>query len=412
MQAAIDRQLKQHVAPGNGGVSQEMWVAAPAEVRRRERRVIELILRTGLAPKILRRKQMIFLPKAQAVDPTLDNSKGLPPRRPITVQSAFANRVFLVIKHFVENGIPSSPLQHGFRRDRSVADAAILTTLLIERAKEIFEPLLLVSKDCLKCYDRIPSWVMELLYLGMGVSETARRLMIDFLGPGGISVRTAFGWLTTGEREFGIGQGSILAILHIGFYMDCLQDQLAKCSDPVQIRHHQEGHGIDIGSTMFVDDQLDVSTSYNCLLDRARITNLFTGKFATGGVFGSAKSFQMYIAEPEKHYPAVLLNDGRGTPQPVQVVAPEQGFKHLGIYQAGEDQWAASLEPAWQKLVSDADRVKCLGLTLPEFRYVVNHIWIPRLRYRMVLGGAIGMAAKVDIFIRQVARAVLHYLFL
>ncbi|KAE8899716.1 hypothetical protein PF003_g16167 [Phytophthora fragariae] len=163
---------------------------------------------------------------------------------------------------------------------------------------------------------------------------------------------------------------------------------------------------------MFVDDQLDVSTSYNCLLDRARITNLFTGKFATGGVFGSAKSFQMYIAEPEKHYPAVLLNDGRGTPQPVQVVAPEQGFKHLGIYQAGEDQWAASLEPAWQKLVSDADRVKCLGLTLPEFRYVVNHIWIPRLRYRMVLGGAIGMAAKVDIFIRQVARAVLHYLFL
>ncbi|GMF57755.1 unnamed protein product [Phytophthora fragariaefolia] len=126
------------------------------------------------------------------------------------------------------------------------------------------------------------------------------------------------------SSNFGIGQGSILVILHIGVYMDCLQDQLAKCSDPVQIRHRQEGHGIDIGSTMFVDDQLDVSTTFNGLLDRARITNLFTGKFATRGVFGSAKSFQMYIANPVEHYPAVLLNDGRGTPQPVQVVPPSR----------------------------------------------------------------------------------------
>lgn len=86
--------------------------------------------------------------------------------------------------------------------------------------------------------------------------------MIDLVGPGEIEVRTATGWLTTGEREFGTGQGSILAILHIGVYMDCLQEQLAKCTDAVQIRHHQAGTGINIGSTMFVDDQLDVSTSY------------------------------------------------------------------------------------------------------------------------------------------------------
>ncbi|OWZ11669.1 hypothetical protein PHMEG_00015278 [Phytophthora megakarya] len=49
------------------------------KIRNRERRVIERILRTGLAPKILRRKQMIFLPKTKTIDPTLDNSKGLPP---------------------------------------------------------------------------------------------------------------------------------------------------------------------------------------------------------------------------------------------------------------------------------------------------------------------------------------------
>ncbi|EGZ14608.1 hypothetical protein PHYSODRAFT_438951, partial [Phytophthora sojae] len=119
MQTEIDRQLQQHVAPGYGGISQEMWIAAPAAIRNRERRVIELILRTGKAPPILRRKQMIFLPKAATVDPTLDNTKGLPPWRPITVQSALASRLFLVVKRYVEPGIPISKMQHGFQRDRT-----------------------------------------------------------------------------------------------------------------------------------------------------------------------------------------------------------------------------------------------------------------------------------------------------
>ncbi|KAI9989254.1 hypothetical protein PInf_019415 [Phytophthora infestans] len=74
--------------------------------------------------------------------------------------------------------------------------------------------------DCLKCYDRIPAWVIELIYLGLGVPDTVKKLMIDLLGPGEIEVRASFGWIATGEREFGIGQGSILAILHIGVYMD------------------------------------------------------------------------------------------------------------------------------------------------------------------------------------------------
>ncbi|KAF4136487.1 hypothetical protein GN958_ATG14303 [Phytophthora infestans] len=161
--------------------------------------------------------------------------------------------------------------------------------------------------------------------------------MIDLLGPGEIEVRTSFGWIATGEREFGIGQGSILAYFHIGVYMDCLQEQLEKSVDPVVIRLSQKGHGINIASTMFVDDQLDVTTSYNGLVDRARVTNMFTGKYATGGVFGSAKSFQMYLARSTEHYPAVHLNDGHGIPQPVQIVSPKQGFKHLGIYKGGED---------------------------------------------------------------------------
>lgn len=76
MQTDIDRQLKKHVAPGYGGISQEMWIAAPETIRARERKIIDLILKSGRAPAILRRKQMVFLPKAAHVDPTLDNAKA------------------------------------------------------------------------------------------------------------------------------------------------------------------------------------------------------------------------------------------------------------------------------------------------------------------------------------------------
>ncbi|RQM21573.1 hypothetical protein B5M09_013019 [Aphanomyces astaci] len=37
-----------------------------------------------------------------------------------------------------------------------------------------------------------------------------------------IDIRTAFVWLDGGIREFGLGQGSILAVMHIGYYMDVL----------------------------------------------------------------------------------------------------------------------------------------------------------------------------------------------
>ncbi|KAG6964295.1 hypothetical protein JG688_00007770, partial [Phytophthora aleatoria] len=252
MQQSIDRQLKKHVAPGYGGISQEMWIAAPERIRARARRVIELILRTGRAPPIVRRKQKIFLPKATTVDPTLDNSKGLPPWRPIPVQAALYSRLLLVLKHYVEPGIPLCGMQHGSKNNRTVIDAALLVALLIERALAKHESLLMVSKDCLKCFDRISRWCMDLIYRGLGVPDVPRRLMMNLLQHGVVDVRTAFGWLSTGFREFGIGQGPILSILHIACYMNCLQEQLAQCPDPVSIVNHQESHGIGTSSTLLL----------------------------------------------------------------------------------------------------------------------------------------------------------------
>ncbi|EGZ19571.1 hypothetical protein PHYSODRAFT_488058 [Phytophthora sojae] len=137
MQIEIDCGLRKHVAPGYGGISQEMWIAAPPPIRAHERRIISLVLSTGLVPSILLRKQMVFLPKTAAVDTTLRLSAGLPPWRPITVQSSLASRLQLVIKRYADRRVENCKMQHGFQHTRTVQDASLLTGLLVERAHEL-----------------------------------------------------------------------------------------------------------------------------------------------------------------------------------------------------------------------------------------------------------------------------------
>ncbi|RHZ01518.1 hypothetical protein DYB35_011986, partial [Aphanomyces astaci] len=94
MQARCDRSLHTRVSPGYRGVSQELWIAAPICIRDRERAIINVILRTGLVPPILGRKQMIYLAKSATAHGVINLDPGLPPWRPITVQSAFSSRIF------------------------------------------------------------------------------------------------------------------------------------------------------------------------------------------------------------------------------------------------------------------------------------------------------------------------------
>ncbi|GMF40651.1 unnamed protein product [Phytophthora fragariaefolia] len=159
---------------------------------------------------------------------------------------------------------------------------------------------------------------------------------------------------------------------------------------------------------MFVDDQTDITTSIAGLQERAEVTNVFSGNNGTGGVFGAAKSFVKQVGGNRTSDLTISLNDGMGHPKPVQVVAPAQGFKHLGIQQGGVDQWESSIAGTWARLVDDLQRIRHMDLPLAGYRYIVNCIWIPRVRYRMVLGGAIQFAPRIDTFIRQAAREVLR----
>ncbi|ETV65964.1 hypothetical protein H257_17442 [Aphanomyces astaci] len=295
MQARCDRSLHTRVSPGYGGVSQELWISASACIRERERTVINLILRTCLVPPILEHKQMIYLAKSAIARGVVNLDLGLPPWRPIIVQTA------------------------------------------------------------------LNSWVMEYIYRKLGVPSLPRQLMDHFLEASQIDIRTVFGWLDGGIRT--------------------------------QTR--------TISSLLFVDDALDISTSYSVIQDRAKISNYFTGQSASGGVFGADKLFLFYLSPHA--YPAITLNDGLGNPQPIRVVAPSEAF---GTW-AYHNQWEKTTRTVWLKLNTQAPAIAPRGLGKRELQYI-NAVWIPSVLFRTAISDTINIAPALDTLFRKTTRRVLR----
>lgn len=413
MQQACDRRLSKHVSPGHGGVSQEMWVAAPAQIRTRERKIINLILRTSYAPTILKHRQLVFLLKKSDGYSIVNLEDKLPPWRPIMVQPALASRIGMVVRDYVGRRIPNHELQFGFKSDRIAHDAALLTRLIWEMALEKKTPIFLVSKDCEKCFDRVTAWVMEYIYLQLGVPPGAISLMMNFLAAGQVDIKTSFGWLDGGVREFGLGQGSIYSVLHIVYFFDVLQRALQKGTNGVEIKHHQnqltndQPTTIQICSHTFVDDTKDIATTYEGIKQRIEVSNMFTGINGTGSVYNNEKSFFMYYDPQGKHYETIQLHNGLGIPKPITLVAPNEGFKDLGIQQ-GTGQWLSTTQGTYNKIEMQAKQVQSKTLHRKKLQYIANGVWDPSMEYRGVVGDVGPVANAIDILKRKVARSTLR----
>ncbi|EGZ11184.1 hypothetical protein PHYSODRAFT_318057 [Phytophthora sojae] len=223
---------------------------------------------------------------------------------------------------------------------------------------------------------------MAYIYKRIGVPKLLYDILMGFLGPGEIDIRTAFGWVSSGKREFGLGQGSVLSIRHIGYYMDVLMQRQDQGPDAVIITHSQGAEPHQIAATVLVDDVIDVATTRSDIEHRVAVSNVFTGIHGTGGVFGASKSFLL---------------------QAVTIVSPAEGFKHLGIIQSTDDVWSATFAPVWNALRREADIITRLQLTVTNS----SILWLPRVQYRTQLNTSHKIAKHVDILIRRVAKHVL-----
>ncbi|GMF18245.1 unnamed protein product [Phytophthora fragariaefolia] len=124
----------------------------------------------------------------------------------------------------------------------------------------------------------------------------------------------------------------------------------------VVTNHGQSPGNTTVSATVLVDDVVDVATTREGIESRVAMSDIFTGINATGGVFGSSKSFMLHY-QPGRpiHEDSVYLNDGYGKPQPVTVVSPAEGFKHLGITQSTDKygaRHATGVTPAQKRCTS------------------------------------------------------------
>ena len=124
----------------------------------------------------------------------------------------------------------------------------------------------------------------------------------------------------------------------IVYFFDVLQRAHQQGQDGMTFSHHENPENPALATTTicshtFVDDTKDVATSYAGIQHRTSISNQFTGIHGTGSVYGNSKSFFMYYDPTGAHHRTVELHNGIGEPKPVTVVAPNEGFKDLGIQQ-------------------------------------------------------------------------------
>ena len=110
---------------------------------------------------------MVFLPKKATSSGIVNHTTDQPPWRPLIIMAAFISRVYAVLRRHVGRRIPNEAQQFVFQSHKAVEHLATLIAMLIEHAKAKNENIIMLSKDCLKCFDRIPPW--EYIYIELGV---------------------------------------------------------------------------------------------------------------------------------------------------------------------------------------------------------------------------------------------------
>ncbi|GMF37344.1 unnamed protein product [Phytophthora fragariaefolia] len=192
---------------------------------------------------------------------------------------------------------------------------------------------------------------------------------MGFVSAGDIDVCTAYGWIKTGKREFGLGQGSVLSIPHIGYYIEIL----------LCLQENSEGAFISImTNTPHRQCQLP---SFLTMYKPGRVSHTEAG---------------------------VKLNDGKEIPQLVTMVNPTEGIKHLRVTQSTVDMRSKTIKDSYEQLQLEGRKLIFKKVSVDQLRYIVNHVWVPRVQYRTQLRTSLKVVQPFDKLVRHIARRVLR----
>jgi hypothetical protein len=124
------------------------------------------------------------------------------------------------------------PAQHAFNSLRSVVDAIVTYTMVMEDAHQTKQEIHISNNDCTQAYDAVPPWAMYAVYRFHGFPPDLIQMLINMDATMRGRVLTAHGAGDEWDKTCGLGQGSVLAPLKWNLFLDPLLHLMEDTSDP------------------------------------------------------------------------------------------------------------------------------------------------------------------------------------
>ena len=388
LQTAL-RHLGRNKAGGPSGLTTEMLVHL--DTRTQEEWLLPFLnacIREKDIPSRIKRFNVWCIEKEQGVGPIMHPTSKLQVR-PISLFEVSLKLVEAVIATRIHNTMTKHshmhPSQHGFLPQRSVTDALLTYTLLMEDAHDHKKEIHISNNDCTQAYDAVPPWAMRAIYRYHGFPPQLVEMLCNMDTKRVGRVLTAHGAGTEWDMTCGLGQGSVLAPLKWNLFLDPLLKRMDSTRDPYTFTSQSGTHDIRVAA--FADDTTIIASTHDGYVERMNMAIEYFSHFGVN--FSPSKTHYTYAHTHGRHYNSVEIPvrnpDGTTSITPSSVTPPHTPLRYLGGWLSPTGNW----QPAKQKLQNEVQRIltilKHKQLTISQFQYTIRSVLHAKLRYLLLV---------------------------
>ena len=295
-----------------------------------------------------------------------------------------------------------NPAQHAFNAIRSVVDAIITYTMVMEDANQYRKEIHISNNDCTQAYDAVPPWAMYAVYRYHGFPPDLINMLMNMDDNMKGRVLTAHGAGSEWTKTCGLGQGSVLAPLKWNLFLDPLLNMLQHTSDPYILSNGITS--IELRVLAFADDTTIFASTHKGYLERMAMAGEYFGIFGVN--FSPTKTHYTYAHTKGRHYksaPITVRNpDGTTSVQPSSVTSPHKPLRYLGAWLSPTLNWL----PAKRKLRDEVTKLLTIlrlkTLSPAEYKYTVQSVIHSKLRYYLAV------VPLLDSELEEIDRKIAH----
>ena len=382
LREALER-LGRNKSGGPSQLTAEMLIFASPEAQAKFiLPFLNLCIQQKNTPMFTKMFNVWCIEKTQGVGPILHPTNKLDVR-PISLFEVSFKLMETVLATRISNAMTPRlhPAQHAFNALRSVVDAIVTYTLIMEDAKQSKQEIHISNNDCTQAYDAVPPWAMYAVYRFHGFPPDLIQMLMNMDDNMKGRVLTAHGAGDEWTKTCGLGQGSVLAPLKWNLFLDPLLHLMEDTADPYIM-----GTGlsaIHIRILAFADDTTIFASTHKGYLERMALAGKYFGIFGVN--FSPTKTHYTYANTKGRHYTSapitVRLPDGNTITQPSAVTSPHKPLRYLGAWLSPTLNWL----PAKRKLRDEVNKILTIlrhkTLTPEEYKYTVRAVLHSKLRY-------------------------------